>query len=186
MLKKWMYSLFIVIVVVAFGYLLPNLFKPSLDTKSCAFCEISIVSRQKFYEDDFVIALYTHKPVVEAHFLIIPKRHIERFEMLSDEEVVQINQVIKKVHQASKETFGTESYLLLQKNGVEVGQTVPHVHIHYMGRKLGEDSTVKFMIKMLVAPLLGPISLDQMAFLTKTMQSAMQEDSYLEKRFSLN
>ena len=173
MLKKWTYPLLVLVILVASGYFLPSPFKARLDTKFCAFCEREILNRQKFYEDDLVIALYTHKPVVEGHFLIIPKRHVERFEMLSNEEVLQMNQVIKKVHQASMQTFGTNSYLLLQKNGAEVGQTVPHVHIHYMGRKAGEGSTLGFMIKMLITPLLSPISIETMSLLTQKMHVAM-------------
>lgn len=91
--------------------------------------------RQAFYKNDLVLALYSHKPIYPGHCLIIPKRHVERFEMLSEEEITEIGRVIKKVNQAVEKVFQTSSYLLLQKNGREVGQT-PHVHVHYIGSPL--------------------------------------------------
>ncbi len=87
----------------------------------CAFCDPAVVNNQKFYEDDLVLALYSHKPILPGHCLIVSKRHVERFEMLADAEITQIGRVIKKVNQAVMKVFGTSSYLLLQKNGLEVG-----------------------------------------------------------------
>jgi diadenosine tetraphosphate (Ap4A) HIT family hydrolase len=72
------------------------LFADKEESAPCAFCNPAILDYQQFYEDDLVIALYTHKPVMPGHCLIIPKRHVERFEMLSDEESLQIFRVIKK------------------------------------------------------------------------------------------
>ena len=60
-----------------------------------------VIEAQKFYEDDSIIALYTHKPVMPGHCLIIPKRHAERFEQLTDQEDASITHVIKKVDQAA-------------------------------------------------------------------------------------
>lgn len=128
----------------------------------CAFCDPVILERQKFYEDDLVIALYTHKPIFPGHCLIIPKKHVERFEALSAEEFAQIAAVIQKVDKVVSPIFGTSAYLLLQKNGKEVGQSVPHVHFHYIPRKKGDDSSLKFMAKMIIADFKSPMSFEEM------------------------
>ncbi len=128
------------------------------NSRYCPFCDEKILNQQKFYEDDQIMALYTHKPIFPAHFLIIPKRHVERFEMLTDDENAHIGRVVKKVDEIATKVFKTSSYLLLQKNGVEVGQTVPHIHIHYIARKKGDDSLLKFLAKMLVNRFKQPIS----------------------------
>ena len=120
---------------------------------ACAFCDPQIVNRQKFYEDDQVVALCTHKPIVPSHFLIIPKRHIERLEMLSEEETLALHRVMDLVNRASTEVFQTSSYLVHQKNGLEVGQSVPHVHFHLIAKPTGDDSALKFLAKMLMAHL---------------------------------
>lgn len=144
----------------------------SLD-RYCAFCDENVLARQKFYEDEHVLALYTHKPILPCHCLVIPKRHVERYEMLTDEEITQIGRVIQKVDQAASKVFGTSSYLLLQKNGVEVGQTVPHVHFHYIAREKGDDSTITFLARMFIANWLSPISANEMEKTVKAMKEAM-------------
>ncbi|WP_059358705.1 HIT family protein [Parachlamydia acanthamoebae] len=147
----------------------------SLNRDNCAFCSSQILDYQKFYEDDLVIALYTHKPVLPGHSLVIPKRHVERFEYLSAAEILRIGQIIKKVNVAAEKVFGTSSYLLLQKNGVEVGQTVPHVHFHYMPRKAGDDSSLKFLLKMYIANFSSPIDVKEMHEIVEKMKLAIEK-----------
>jgi len=147
--------------------------RPAHFTQYCAFCDSSVLSRQTFYEDDLVLALYTHKPIFPGHCLVIPKRHVERFELLTDEEITQIGRVIRKVNRAVMQVFGTSSYLLLQKNGIEVGQSVPHVHVHYIPRKEGDDSALGFMMKMYIANARGPISADEVRETITKLRQAM-------------
>ncbi len=132
-MKKFLF-IFLGLFVLSVGiyFLTPS---PKLSRDYCAFCDPKVVNSQKFYEDDTIVALYSHKPVVPGHCLIIPKRHAERFEQLTDEENASISRVIKKVDQAAIKIFNRASYLLMQKNGVEAGQTVPHVHFHYFPRR---------------------------------------------------
>lgn len=139
----------------------------------CAFCDQEVLENQKFYEDDSVYALYTHKPIIPGHCLIVPKRHVERFENLTETEMQHIFQVIKKVDLAAQKSFQTCSYLLLQKNGSEVGQTVPHVHFHYIPRQKGDDSVIKFILKLLIAPLKPPISSEEMQANVDKMEKAI-------------
>ncbi|MGR3952480.1 MAG: HIT family protein [Chlamydia sp.] len=141
----------------------------------CAFCNEDVVDRQKFYEDDLIMALYTHKPILPGHCLIIPKRHVERFELLTDEELMQTGSVIKKVNLVASNLFNTSSYLILQKNGMEAGQTVPHVHFHYIPRQKGDDSVLKFFAKMYIANAQPPLSTIKMQEITAEMNRAINE-----------
>lgn len=141
--------------------------------ESCAFCDPAILNAQKFYEDELVLALYTHKPVLPGHCLVIPKQHAERFEELSEAEIARIGIVLQKVDRAVKQVFGTSAYLLLQKNGREVGQTVPHVHFHYIPRQEGDTSTLSFLIQMYIANIKGPISSEEMEAATAKLRLAL-------------
>lgn len=143
---------------IIFGCVFAILSITRVFAEDCAFCNQDVLDYQTFYEDDLVLALYTHKPIFPGHCLIIPKRHVERFEMLSDEEMLQIGKVIQKVDVAAKQVFDTSSYLLLQKNGKEAGQTVFHVHFHYVPRKTGDSSTIRFLLNMFMANAKSPIS----------------------------
>jgi diadenosine tetraphosphate (Ap4A) HIT family hydrolase len=104
---------------------------------SCAFCTPEILEDQKIYEDDLCLILASYKPVVDDHLLIIPKRHVERLEDLSPDEMSHIFTLIQKTHKVCREVLGAEDYLILQKNGASAGQQVPHVHIHFLPRSGG-------------------------------------------------
>jgi len=173
--KKLLLFLILVIGLLSGLYFFSKNPSPSFGFNSyCAFCDSSVIERQKFYEDELVVALYIHKPIFPGHCLIIPKRHIERFEMLTDVEIAKMGKAIKKVNQAVKKVYGTSSYLLYQKNGREVGQSVPHVHFHYLPRKTGDDSTLKFIIRMYIANAKQPISSEDMQEAIEKLREAIE------------
>ena len=166
--------LFIVCFVCLVGayFLVPKRVN-TLKSIPCPFCKTSVLESQKFYEDELILVLYTHKPIMPGHCLIIPKRHVERFENLSDAEAIRICRTICKVDQAVSNVFGTSTYLLLEKNGHEAGQTVPHVHFHYIPRKTGDDSVLKFIAKMFFANSKKPIAPLEMERITALMKAEM-------------
>ncbi len=176
MRKKTLYSLIIGLLLCATGVICYKRISYTENSiyASCAFCDKQIINRQKFYEDDLVLALCTHKPIVPSHFLIIPKRHVERLEMLSTEEMSRIYQVINQVNRATRKVFQTSSYFIHQKNGTEVGQSVPHVHFHLIAKHPGDNSSFKFLIKMLIASLYRPISSEDMQKIVEKMKPAME------------
>jgi len=173
---KKIYIVFIVLALIVLSIWI-ILQQGSKVPTACVFCDQKILNYQKFYEDEQVIALYTHKPVFPCHCLILPKRHIERFEDLSDEELLQISHVIKKVNLAAQKAFGTSAYFIHQKNGIEAGQSVPHVHFHYIARKLQDKSDLKFLLKLIMAYFKAPIVESQMQDNIQKLQIAMQEPS---------
>ena len=179
MSKKRLY-LFVIISFLGIGV---YCFSTSTPTQQpCAFCNPTVLQRQTFYEEELILALYTHKPILPGHCLVIPKRHVERFEQLTDEEVQQMSRVIKKVNKAASKVFGTSSYLLLQKNGLEVGQSVPHVHFHYIPRKTGDSSTLSILAKLLLSNWKSPIPASEMHEIVEKMKEAMAS---LEKENSV-
>jgi histidine triad (HIT) family protein len=173
-LVRKLFYIFLAFCITLGVYFYPKNNTP-LEQRKCAFCCEQVLKNQKVYEDDLVIVLYTHKPITPCHFLIIPKRHAERFEALSGEESSHIFQVIKEVDKAAQKVFATSSYLLLQKNGLEVGQTVPHVHFHYVARPSGSSSSISIMAKMLLEPLRKPISSEKMQDITSKMTETMAQ-----------
>lgn len=100
----------------------------------CPFCDESKISCQAFMIDDQVMGFVPYKQIVEGHVLIVVKRHVERLEDLTDQEVQSVGRLIRKVHDGEKKMFHENDYLILEKNGCTAGQTVPHVHFHYLPR----------------------------------------------------
>jgi diadenosine tetraphosphate (Ap4A) HIT family hydrolase len=175
--KKLRLFILIFIALVGGSYLLfwGKSEKSQPDCAPCVFCNPEVLCRQVFYEDRDVLALCTHKPVVPGHFLIIPKRHVERYELLTENEVLQIHRTIVKVNAAAEKVFGTCTYLLLQKNGREVGQSVPHLHFHYIPRKSGDDSMIAFVLKMFISDMKKPRTAAEMQETIDAMRCAQRE-----------
>lgn len=139
----------------------------------CPFCSTDVLERQTFYEDELVLALYTHKPIFPGHCLIIPKSHIERFDDLNEDEILQIYTTIKKIHTSVSSVFKTSAYMLLQKNGKEVGQSVPHLHFHYIPRKKNTTSPWKFVLNMFIANCSSPINRESMQKIVDELREEM-------------
>lgn len=118
---------------------------------ACHFCDH--VPEQGVGESAHAFVEVPYKSVVEGHLLIAPKRHVEFFEALTAEEVVEMHALIQKARAKALEVLGPHDYLLLQKNGEGAGQSVPHVHIHYLPRMEG---TAAFLWRFLTRPYGGP------------------------------
>ena len=160
--------------LIGIGYVLLLNTRPlSHFPQSCPFCNSDVLNLQNFYEDDLVIALCTHKPIAPGHCLVIPKRHVERFEMLDDAEITQMGRVIKKVNLAVMQTFDTSAYLLVQKNGLEAWQSVPHVHFHYIPRQAGDRSTIGFLAKLCIANIKRPMAPEETHKIAEKLKQAM-------------
>lgn len=174
MFKRLLLILTIFAAVMSISYFFSPKNRSAPFAIDCPFCDPQIISRQKFYEDDLVMVLYTHKPIFQGHCLIIPKRHVTRFELLTDAEAAHITTIIKKVHRAASEIFGTTSYLILQKNGKEVGQSVPHLHFHYIPRMAGDSSSLKFIVKVYIANIKKPLPYHEMHEVIEKLKTHMQ------------
>lgn len=160
--KILIFSLFIVLFCVV------GFFFKSFHIKEstyCSFCDRKIIDYQKYFEDEDVIGLYSHRPLLKGHCLILPKRHIERFENLTEKELLKINQLINKTHSAVQKIIDVKSYMILQKNGKEVGQTVPHLHFHYIPNKKN-GSNFSFLLRFLFYPFKLKINENQMHEMT--------------------
>lgn len=110
--------------------------------KPCAFCNTQILKTHTFYEDALVRGLCNHKPVQPGHCLAVIKRHIESFDESTPEEISAIGRLLKKINTATQKIRGPSAYMILQKNGHEVGQTVPHVHFHYIPKRKSKYKSI--------------------------------------------
>lgn len=96
----------------------------------CAFCNPEIIAKQKIYETKNFYLLVDYAPLQEGHLLLVAKRSIVHLHELNDDEAVDMNRLVKKIHAFFKDVLKTEDYIELVKNGKPAGQAVPHLHIH--------------------------------------------------------
>ncbi|KKS26224.1 MAG: Histidine triad (HIT) protein [Parcubacteria group bacterium GW2011_GWC2_42_6] len=109
----------------------------------CIFCKIidKEIPAEILYEDDAVMAFPDIQPVAPVHILIVPKRHIETVNDLSDNDGLLVGRLIitaKKLAEAKG--IASSGYKLLFRTGPDGGQEVPHIHLHLIGgAKLSEN-----------------------------------------------
>ena len=75
--------------------------------------------------------------------------------------MASIFEVIKKV-QTTIQPGSEESYLLFQKNGPLSGQSVPHVHFHYLPISKENRGSFKLLARTVLAWLRRPLTPDEM------------------------
>jgi histidine triad (HIT) family protein len=83
------------------------------------------IPSNKIYEDDLTIAIIPLHPIALGHVLVIPKKQVEQFFELPDEDYVALMATVKKVAKRMNEV------LKPKRVGLKVvGVDVPHAHIH--------------------------------------------------------
>jgi len=77
-------------------------------------------------------------PQADGHTLVIPKEAAETLFDLSEEGAAATIKTVKKVAEAVKQAMQVEGVSLVQFNGAQAGQTVPHIHFHIIPGSLAE------------------------------------------------
>ena len=103
----------------------------------CLFCNSK--KSGVAYENKLAYASYDTYPVSDLHCLIIPKRHINNYFDLSDEELIACNNLIKVVKKEIVEKDKTvEAFNIGTNVGKISGQSIMHCHIHLIPRRKGD------------------------------------------------
>ena len=103
----------------------------------CLFCNSK--KSGATYENKLAYASYDTYPVSDLHCLIIPKRHINNYFDLSDEELIACNNLIKVVKKEIVEKDKTvEAFNIGTNVGKISGQSIMHCHIHLIPRRKGD------------------------------------------------
>ncbi|KAJ4821457.1 Bis(5'-adenosyl)-triphosphatase [Rhynchospora pubera] len=76
--------------------------------------------------------------IVPQHVLIIPRREVKRFADLTNDEICDLWTTARLVGSHLEKYHNATSLKLGIQDGPEAGQSVSHVHIHVMPRKLGD------------------------------------------------
>lgn len=104
--------------------------------EDCIFCKIikGEIPSEKVYEDDKVLCFKDIEPGAPVHVLIIPKKHIDSINDITEEDtklIAYIYLIAKQI--AVKLGIANKGYRIVTNCGKEGGQTVPHVHFHMLG-----------------------------------------------------
>jgi histidine triad (HIT) family protein len=110
----------------------------------CTFCdliqgagEVSIC-----YEDSDAIAFMDIQPVNTGHLLVVPRRHVERFEDVPADLALHLFRVTTQLVPVVKRVSLAEGINIVVNSGSAAGQDEPHFHIHVIPRCAGDGFDV--------------------------------------------
>lgn len=107
------------------------------ETNFCPFCKTSTL--QIIDENAYAFAIHDKFPVTKYHTLILPKRHISDYFLLSKEEYDAIHELLCRQKKWLQELDETITGFNVGVNiGKAAGQTIFHVHVHLIPRREGD------------------------------------------------
>jgi diadenosine tetraphosphate (Ap4A) HIT family hydrolase len=111
---------------------------------NCPFCDQIKIESRIIYQDQLVKVFPTNIPIVPGHILICPVRHIQIWDELTDGELKAVHEVIVRVKNGLKKTFGAQGFNIAWNEGALAGQSVPHLHIHVVPRIEGDAGIYEY------------------------------------------
>ncbi len=102
----------------------------------CVFCKIAsgVIPSQFLYEDKEVVAFADLHPQAPVHVLVIPRKHIQSLNHLTDAEMPLLIHMIRAAQQVAKDKgIYDKGYKLVINTGKEGGQVIQHLHLHILG-----------------------------------------------------
>ncbi len=105
----------------------------------CIFCKIisGEIPTKIIAKTENSIAFLDAFPLTKGHTLVIPKKHHEKIQNMSNEENTDLFSTVQKI--ISKVYKLTGATLVAIHNGKDAGQEIPHLHVHLVPRS-ADDS----------------------------------------------
>ncbi len=112
----------------------------------CIFCKIANgeIPSATIFENEDVRVILDIAPAAKGHAIMLIKKHAANIFELDPETAGRIFSVVPKIATAIKETTGCDGMNILQNNGTAAGQTVFHLHIHFIPRFDNDTVNVKW------------------------------------------
>ncbi len=116
----------------------------------CLFCKLE---KKNFeIENELAYASYDSYPVSNFHILIVPKRHVQNYFEMTDEEVLACNALIKKLKKKLENKDNTiKGFNVGSNSGKVAGQSINHCHIHLIPRRSGDAKNPQGGVRSVIA-----------------------------------
>ena len=102
----------------------------------CIFCKIITgdIPSTNVFHDEQVTAFRDLNPAAPTHILIVPNKHIDSVNMLTNDDEQLIGHLFTTAKQlAAQEGIAEDGYRLIINTNANAGQTVFHIHLHLLG-----------------------------------------------------
>ncbi len=103
----------------------------------CLFCNTS--KKEFIFENDLAFVTFDSYPVSQFHSLIIPKRHIQNYFDLTNDELLACHGLLLKIKNKINSDDNTVGGFNIGANSERIaGQSILHCHIHLIPRREGD------------------------------------------------
>lgn len=99
--------------------------------EKCPFCNQQVIENQYAFKSEYFYVMVDYAPRAKGHLIAVPKRHMMMLHELTQEEWTDLYIVVPKIVKFFSEYLSTDQYIVLEKNGPNAYQNVPHVHFHF-------------------------------------------------------
>ena len=140
---------------------------------SCGFCKPEVKETQEILRTKYSRLIYPLAPTIFENVMVIPIRHVSTIEELTSEEIVDIFELVKRVHAHFTEFHNTTAYNLFINNGPASGQHEPHVHFHFFGRSENEEMSPYKKLKSPDKYTVEALSADELGSRVQTMSAKL-------------
>lgn len=99
------------------------------ESTKCVFCDLK--DKYILYEEKGLVVTVNIFPYIDGHLLIIPRRHIESFKQLTEEEEKMIFKLSKKAVGILEKEMDLRGFWMILREGTTgpvSGKTVTHLH----------------------------------------------------------
>ena len=102
--------------------------------QSCIFCKIiqKEVPAKFIDENEHCIVIEDIAPKAPIHYLIIPKKHIINIHDLQPEDAHVMGELALAAKKIAHKLSEPKAFGLIMNNGPEAGQSVMHMHTHFL------------------------------------------------------
>lgn len=88
------------------------------------------------FENEDVLAFRDANPQAPVHVLIVPKRVIPRLAEAKEEDGALLGKLLLASREVAKKMdLLTSGYRVVINSGPDAGETVPHLHVHVLGKR---------------------------------------------------
>ena len=109
---------------------------------ACVFCEIvkGTAASHILYQDNSFIAILDKYPISIGHTLVMPKRHFERVNDLSQTDFCALYARVHAMNHAITSRLKASASHISINDGAAANQLVPHLHVHIIPRNVNDGA----------------------------------------------
>ncbi|MBS0651594.1 MAG: HIT domain-containing protein [Verrucomicrobia bacterium] len=102
-----------------------------LEKTTCELCNPAVVDEQIVYWDGrYWNVLCPSSPATRGHLIIEPRRHVDQFHQLTEEEAGALVKVFRKCAKVYQHLYKTGDYRSTLQNAGPSDRSLPHFHLH--------------------------------------------------------